>query len=75
MFIDSMAKTITIRKKVYEDLIKIKNKDESFSELFERLIKSASAVDVLRSIRGNVEFKKKRKMITEIYSKRNEMRI
>ncbi len=32
------VKTITIKEKVYKDLIKVKSKDESFSDLFERLI-------------------------------------
>lgn len=32
-------KTITIKDEVYRDLLKLKRKDESFSELFERLTK------------------------------------
>ncbi len=32
-------KTLTIKKEVYEELLKIKRKNESFSELFMRLIK------------------------------------
>lgn len=70
-----MSKTITIKERVYKDLIKVKSVDESFSELFERLIKSASARDILTRIRGSVEFKDKKKMISEIYSKRAELRV
>lgn len=70
-----MAKTITIREEVYADLIKVKSVDESFSELFERLIKSASPMDVLMKIRGSVEFRNKKRMVSEIYAKRAEMRI
>ncbi len=69
-----MVKTITIREEVYKDLMKIKSADESFSVLFERLIKSASPRDVLAKIRGSVEFKNKKKMIAEIYAKRAEVR-
>lgn len=69
-----MVKTITIRGEVYKDLIKIKNADESFSELLERLIKSASPREVLTKIRGSVEFKNKKKMVAEIYAKRAELR-
>ena len=32
-------KTITIKDELYRDLLKLKRKDESFSELFERLAK------------------------------------
>lgn len=70
----TMSKTITIRTEVYRDLVKVKKEDESFSELFERLIKSATPIEILRKMRGSVEFKNKKKMISEIYSKRMEMR-
>ncbi len=69
-----MSKTITIKEKVYLDLIKVKKDNESFSELFERLIKSASPMDVLTKIRGSVEFKDKRRMLSELRSKRTEVR-
>jgi len=69
-----MSKTITIKTEVYMDLVKVKKEKESFSELFERLIKSATPIEVLRKMRGSVEFKNKKKMMSEIYSKRAEMR-
>ncbi|MEM3839130.1 MAG: antitoxin VapB family protein [Candidatus Micrarchaeaceae archaeon] len=69
-----MAKTITIRETVYKNLVKAKKSDESFSELFERLLKMASPVDILTRIKGSVEFKNKRKMLSELYAKRSEMR-
>ena len=69
-----MSKTITIRTEVYKDLVKVKKENESFSELFERLIKSATPIEILRKMRGSVEFKNKRKMLFEMYSKRAEMR-
>ena len=69
-----MSKTITIKTEVYMDLIKVKKEQESFSELFERLIKSATPIEILRKMRGSVEFKNKKKMMSEIYSKRDEMR-
>ncbi|MEM3178021.1 MAG: antitoxin VapB family protein [Candidatus Micrarchaeaceae archaeon] len=69
-----MAKTITIRETVYKNLVKVKKSDESFSELFERLLKMASPVDILTRIKGSVEFKNKRKMLSELYAKRSEMR-
>lgn len=69
-----MAKTITIREEVYKNLKRIKKKDESFSELFQRLIKSTSSVDVLEKLRGSVSFRDKKKMLLEIHSKRAETR-
>lgn len=69
-----MVKTITIREEIYTALAKVKKEDESFSELFDRLLKSANPVDLLTKIKGSVEFKKKKKMLSEIYSKRSEMR-
>jgi len=66
-----MVKTITIRENVYDMLLVIKKKDESFSELFERMAKEISPKEVLMKLRGSVEFKNKKKMLAEIRSKRN----
>lgn len=69
-----MAKTITIKETVYLDLIKVKKEEESFSDLFERLIKSATPIEVLGKIRGSLKFKSKDKLLTEMHSKRQEAR-
>ncbi len=69
-----MAKTLTIKDVVYQDLLKVKDGDESFSDLFERLMKSMDPIEVLRKIRGSVEFKDKGRMLSELYSKRSEVR-
>ena len=34
-----MVKTLTIKDKIYEELVTIKGREESFSDLFERLAK------------------------------------
>jgi len=65
-------KTITIKKSVYQKLLAMKNKDESFSELFERL--SEKNIGILKKMRGTIEFDNKKMMIKEIYSKRQERR-
>lgn len=70
-----MAKTITIRDEVYKKLLAIKKRDESFSELFERLVKSVSPVETLVALRGCVEFKNKRKLLAEIRDFRRERRL
>ena len=70
-----MVKTITIRDEVYGKLITNKGKNESFSELFERLFDSMSPIETLKKIRGKVEFADKEMMISELYSKRAEKRI
>ena len=70
-----MVKTITIRDDVYRKLLAVKRKDESFSELLERLVESVKPIHVLVKLRGCVEFRDKEKLINEIYSMRAEHRL
>ena len=69
-----MVKTITIREEVYTALTKVKKKDESFSELLDRLLKSTSSIGLLTKLKGSIELKQKTKILSEIYPKRSEMR-
>ena len=69
-----VVKTITIRDEVYRKLASVKKKDESFSELFERLTDSSDQTEILKRMRGSVEFIKKDEMLSEIYSTRAEKR-
>ncbi len=69
-----MVKTITIREEVYAALTKVKKKDESFSELLDRLLKSTSSIGLLTKLKGSIELKQKTKILSEIYPKRSEMR-
>lgn len=69
-----MVKTITIRTEVYEDLARTKKKDESFSELLERLLSAAKPLEALGRIRGSISIKDKKKILSDIYSKRSETR-
>ena len=56
-----------------------KGKDESFSDLFERLVEENlhGGIDALKKLRGSLEFDKnvKEKIIEDIASKRSERRI
>jgi predicted CopG family antitoxin len=74
-----MVKTITIKDDVYKKLIAQKGKDESFSDLFERLVKENlhGGIDALKKLRGSIEFDKnvKEKILVDIASKRSERRI
>ena len=73
-----MVKTITIKDKVYKKLIAHKGKDESFSDLFERLIEENfhSSIDALKKFRGSVEFEEdKYTILKDIALKRDERRI
>lgn len=70
-----MVKTITIRDEVYKKLVSVKKKDESFSELFERLAEGRDPVETLKRIRGTVEFREKEKLLAEINAKRAERRL
>ena len=71
-----MPKTLTIRDEVYKKLVSVKEKDESFSELFERLVEQQSPIELLKSLRGSIELDKddKRKLLLEISRRRDERR-
>ncbi|MDQ6722825.1 MAG: antitoxin VapB family protein [Thermoproteota archaeon] len=52
-----MVKTITIKENVFNRLTLQKEKDESFSDLFERLLDNqVSGIETLSKLRGSVEF-------------------
>ena len=70
-----LAKTITIRDEVYRKLLTVKGENESFSQLFERLVEGMSPVETLTRLRGCVEFKDKEKMLSEIHALRAERRL
>jgi len=69
-----MVKTITIRDEVYKKLLTVKKKDESFSELFERLAEERNPTETLSRLRATVEFTDKEKMLSEINARRTEHR-
>ncbi|HLH86766.1 MAG TPA: antitoxin VapB family protein [Thermoplasmataceae archaeon] len=69
-----MSKTITIKNSVYDELKGFKKENESFSEVLDRLIKSQSKKDLLKSLRGSIEFGDKEKLLKEIEKKRWEKR-
>ena len=68
------AKTITIREDVYRMLLSLKGTNESFSNFFERLVKSRSNIDKLKELRGTVEFRNKEMLLKEQSEKRTETR-
>ena len=74
-----MVKTITIKDNVYKKLIAQKGKDESFSDLFERLVEENlhGGIDALKQLRGSIQFDEnvKEKILVDIASKRTERRI
>ena len=63
-------KTLTIKEDVYKKLVAIKRKDESFSDLLDKLIGKNMAL--LKKARGSIDIKEKEKMIRDIYTKRDE---
>lgn len=70
----NMSKTITIRKAVYDELLMVKKKNESFSELLDRLVKSEDKKQLLESLRGSITFSDKKAMLKEIKESRWEKR-
>lgn len=71
---DCVAKTLTIKDDVYEKLVAVKDPDESFSDLFVRLVEQGSSAEVLKKLRGSVVFADKGKMLLEISARRGEKR-
>jgi len=69
------VKTITIKNEVHKKLLAVKRKDESFSELLERLAEGMNSLETLTKLRGRVEFKEKEKMLSELYALRTERRL
>jgi len=65
-------KTITVKSRVYDQLLALKRKNESFSDLFERLSKNNT--EILQNLRGCVEFDNKKEFIKDINEKRKEHR-
>jgi predicted CopG family antitoxin len=70
----SLVKIITIRDEVYRKLLAVKRKDESFSELFDRLAEGKDSIETLTKLRATVEFGHKDEMLSELYSLRAERR-
>ncbi len=68
------AKTITVREDIYKMLLSLKGTNESFSNFFERLVKSRSNIDKLKELRGTVEFMNKEALFKELLEKREEIR-
>jgi len=68
------TKTITIREDVYQMLASLKRNNESFSKLFERLVKSRSNINKLKELRGCIEVENKELFLKELSEKRKEIR-
>ena len=69
-----LVKTITIRDEVYQKLTGLKREDESFSDLFDRLVECQDSRQTLLNLRGSVEFTDKEKMLSELFASRAERR-
>ena len=69
-----LVKTITIRDDAYKKLVAVKEENESFSELFERLTEGGDTLGVLVRLRGAVEFERKERMLSELHASRAERR-
>ncbi len=67
-----MVKTLTIKDVVYRKLLAMKREDESFSDLFERLADESSPIEVLRRLRGTIEFTDKERVLKEVRKRREE---
>ncbi|MHA1405906.1 MAG: antitoxin VapB family protein [Candidatus Heimdallarchaeaceae archaeon] len=64
------TKTISIKEEVYNKLVAMKRKEESFSDLLNRLAESQKSDNILREIRGSIELDSAEEVIKEIREKR-----
>jgi len=64
-------KTVTIKESIYNKLLKMKKKDESFNDLLDRLVNIN--IQVLRNIRGTQTYDDKDELLNEINQKRREL--
>ncbi|MDG6991131.1 MAG: hypothetical protein JRM99_06885 [Nitrososphaerota archaeon] len=69
-----MTKTLTIKDEVYKKLVAVKDPDESFSDLFSRLVEGGSSMEALKRLRGRVKFTDKERMLLELSARREEKR-
>ena len=62
-----MPKTITIKESVFNRLTLHKRTDESFSDLFERLLDNQkSGIEILKKLRGTLERSSKLEKVDDI---------
>ena len=71
----SSVGALILRDEVYRKLLGVKGKDESFSELLERLAEGTRSLEVLSSLRGRVGFGDKQRMLSELSTARAERRV
>ena len=64
------SKTISIKKDVYDGLIRIKRQNESFSDLLQRLAAKENPLAILKNIAGSLDLGDSDELITEIRKKR-----
>jgi len=61
-----MVKTLTIKESVFKRLSSEKGIDESFSDLFERLLDNQiSGIEILRKLRGSVDISPSLKKVND----------
>lgn len=70
-----MVKTITVRDEVYRKLLAVKREGESFSELFERLVRGMEPIEMLKRLRGCIELDDRDEVLSRIYTAREERRL
>ena len=69
----NVVKTLTIKESTYDRLAALKAKDESFSDLLDRL-SSRRGLEALRRMRGTLVLPDKEEILAELRRKRSERR-
>lgn len=67
-------KTITIKEDVYNQLLTLKRKNESFSELFQRLSTEKKNLRILKELSESQTYNNKEELLKDIQTKRSQKR-
>ena len=63
-------KNIQVTDEVYKKLEQLKRRDETFDDLFQRLLGKEDSLKVLTKLQGTINIPDKEKLVNEIYKKR-----
>ena len=65
-------KNIQVTDEVYEKLNQLKRRDETFDDLFQRLVEKEDSLKILTKLQGTIDIPDKEKLVNEIYKKRQD---
>lgn len=65
-------KNIQVTDEVYERLNQLKRRNETFDDLFKRLVEKEDSLKILTKLQGTIDIPDKEKLVNKIYKKRQD---